>query len=119
MVDMVQLSHASSFQIGPKGRSVIPAAVRKAANIAEGDEVVAIALGEGRVLVETVAAVRRRVWESAPTPSETSATQDVREMRRADAAAADAAAVRRQPAGAAADSEARGQALLVELGLDL
>jgi AbrB family looped-hinge helix DNA binding protein len=121
MEPMGKLSLVSSFQIGHKGRSVIPAAVRKAAGISEGDELVAVALGEGRVLVETVAAVRKRVWDAAPKELTGDPTKDVRDMRLEDTEVSDAAFERRRPTGTdaetEAESEARGQALLAEFGL--
>ena len=88
MVYMAGHTYASAFQIGPKGRVVIPVATRRAANLAEGDEVVAIALGEGRVLIQTVDAVRQRVWRAAPTAAP-NPTKDVRQMRLEDNAVAE------------------------------
>jgi len=106
-----------SFNIGPKGRSVIPAAVRREAGLHEGDEVVAIAVGQGRVLIETVAAMRQFVWDGAPQPGDANATEDVRAMRLEDIAISDAAAERRGATVSETDSAARGAALLAKLGL--
>ena len=113
---------AVAFQIGPKGRSVLPVAVRRAAGLEEGSDVVAIALGKGRVLLETVDAVRERVWAGAPHP-DTSADSvaDVRKMRQEDTAISDKAAVRRSVANSGTSdshtSDERGAALLSRLGL--
>lgn len=112
------VGHAFAFNIGPKGRSVLPAAVRRAAHFEEGTQVVAIALGEGRVLLETVDAVRQRVWDGAPaaTDGSSDAAADVRRMREDDIAISDAAAARRS-ATPSDGGEDRGAALLAKLGL--
>lgn len=114
-----ELRHAVAFTIGPKGRSVLPAAIRRAAHLEEGTEVVAIALGEGRVLLETVDAVRRRVWAGAPDPEVggAEATADARRMRDEDVAVSDAAASRRGAPRTSDRAEDHGAALLAKLGL--
>lgn len=109
--------HAVAFQIGPKGRFVLPVAVRRAAGLEEGSDVVAIALGKGRVLLETGEAVRERVWAGAPDPDATAdSVADVRRMRQQDTAISDKAAVRRSVADSGTSDE-RGAALLSRLGL--
>lgn len=120
MVGMTEaIGHAVAFTIGPKGRSVLPVAVRRAAHLEEGTEVVAIALGEGRVLLETVDAVRQRVWAGAPDAEVggPEATDDVRRMRREDVVVSDAAAARRSAPRTSDRAENRGAALLAKLGL--
>ena len=108
---------AVAFQIGPKGRSVLPVAVRRAAGFEEGSDVVAVALGKGRVLLETVDAVRERVWAGAPDQdTSVDSVADVRQMRQEDTAISDKAAARRSSAGSSASDE-RGAALLSRLGL--
>jgi bifunctional DNA-binding transcriptional regulator/antitoxin component of YhaV-PrlF toxin-antitoxin module len=49
---------SESFLVGAGGRVVLPAAVRRAAHIEEGAEVVARLIGEGQLLIETKDAVR-------------------------------------------------------------
>ena len=56
----------ASFHVGAKGRVVLPAALRRAAHIEEGAELVARLVGEGQLLLETKDAVRARVWGAAP-----------------------------------------------------
>lgn len=116
--------HAVVFQIGPKGRSVLPVAVRRASGLEEGSEVVATSLGKGRVLLETVEAVRERVWAGAPDPdASVDSVADVRRMRREDIAISDEAAARRSVAGSSTPDESsstpdeNGAALLSRLGL--
>jgi bifunctional DNA-binding transcriptional regulator/antitoxin component of YhaV-PrlF toxin-antitoxin module len=108
---------AVAFHLGPKGRSVLPVAVRRAAGLEEGTELVATALGDGRVLLETVDAVRQRVWAGAPAlESEPDAAADVRRMRQEDIAVSDAAASRRATHRATSTADP-GATLLSKLGL--
>ncbi len=107
---------SAAFHLGPKGRIVLPVAVRRAARIPDGAEVVAHADGEGRIVVETIDAIRQRVWGGAPAPAGLDATADVRRMREEDAKIADAAAAVRSQAGKSANSNS-GAALLAHLGL--
>ena len=108
----------SSFHVGAKGRVVLPAAIRRAARIAEGDELVARLVGDGQLLLETKDAVRARVWGAAPQSAGLDATEDVRAMRTEDVAVeAQNAAARETALGSEADSDAAGAALLAHLGL--
>ena len=109
--------HAVAFQIGPKGRFVLPVAVRRAACFEEGSDVVAVALGKGRVLLETVDAVRERVWAGAPDhDTSVDSVADVRRTRQEDITISGKAAARRSSADFSASDE-RGAALLSRLGL--
>lgn len=107
----------ASFQLGDKGRVVLPAAVRRAAHIPDGATVVAHAAGEGRIVIETVDAIRARVWGAAPEPSDLDATADVRAMREEDSQIADASAERRSAAAADPGEGDAGARLLAHLGL--
>ncbi len=107
---------SSAFHLGPKGRIVLPVAVRRAARIPDGAEVVARADGEGRIVVETIDAIRKRVWDGAPVPTGLDATADVRAMREEDTQIADAAAAARSQAGQS-EGPTVGAALLSDLGL--
>lgn len=108
----------TSFHVGAKGRVVLPAAIRRAAHIEEGAELVARLVGEGQMLLETKDAVRARVWGAAPQSSDLDVTADVRAMRDEDLALEARNAARREgDVGSEADSEAAGAALLAQLGL--
>lgn len=108
---------SASFQVGPKGRAVIPVGVRRLAGIGEGAQLYAVVLGEGRVLIETLDAVRQRVWDGAGQQDALpAAADDVRQARLEDVAVSDEAAARRSATGDS-ESDARGAALLAELGL--
>ncbi len=117
---MVELSHvvSSSFHVGLKGRVMLPAAVRRAAHLEEGDEVVARPDGEGRIVIETVASIRARVWAAAPEPTGLDVTADVRDLRNDDRQLADHNAARHSATlGSEHDSAAAGASLLSHLGL--
>jgi bifunctional DNA-binding transcriptional regulator/antitoxin component of YhaV-PrlF toxin-antitoxin module len=111
-------STSSEFRLGPKGRVVLPAAVRRAAHIPEGASVVAHAEGEGRIVIETVDAVRARVWGAAPGESEADATTDMRSMRDEDTSISDEAHGARSAdrSGSPSDGDP-GHALLAHLNL--
>ena len=104
--------------MGEKGRVVLPAAVRRAAGIDEGAEVVARTDGDGRLVIETVESIKRRVWGFAPELSGIDPREDIRRMRQQDIEDSDSAAARRSnPVGTEQESWAVGAALLVHLGL--
>ncbi len=108
------------FQVGAKGRVVLPAAARRAAHIEEGAELVARVVGEGQLLLETRDAVRARVWAAAPQRTGLDTSADVRALRDEDRKLEDRNAARRAAefsARSETDSAAAGAALLAELGL--
>lgn len=109
---------SASFHVGVKGRVVLPVAVRRAAHLDEGAEVVARPDGEGRVVIETVASVRERIWKAAPQATGTDTAADVRELRDADESLSAANRARQaRELGSEQDSAAAGAALLAHLGL--
>lgn len=113
-------SVSASFQLGAKGRAVLPAAVRRAAHIPEGAIVIAHSEGVGRIVIETTDAIRARVWRAAPESTGVDATVNVRAMRDEDVRRSDEAADRRSAAAAGttdAASDEAGARLLAHLGL--
>ncbi len=109
---------SASFRVGLKGRVVLPAAVRRAAHLEEGAEVIARPDGEGRVVIETVASIRERIWNAAPEPTGVDTAADVRELRDEDESLSTANMARQARAlGSEEDSAAAGAALLAHLGL--
>jgi len=106
------------FHIGVKGRVVLPAAVRRAAHLDEGAEVVARPDGEGRIVIETVASIRERIWEAAPQARGADTVADVRQLRDADESLSAANRARQaRELGSEEESAAAGAALLAHLGL--
>lgn len=109
---------SSSFHVGAKGRVVLPIAVRRAAHLDEGAEVVARPDGEGRVVIETVESVRERVWAAAPDASGDDMAADVRAMRHEDNRVSDEAFARRAAElGSESGGVRAGGDLLDHLGL--
>jgi len=107
--------------IGPKGRTIIPAAARRAAGMVEGQELVVLAEGWGRLRLATREALQDEVWAAAPADDGgPDAVADVRAMRDEDNRLADAAAQRAAARGAddAGGIDSIGAELLRALGFD-
>ena len=104
------------FNLGEKGRLVLPIAVRRAAQIADGADLVARAEGEGRVVIETRDAISLRVWANAPTPTGVNTVELVREMRNEDNEISEENLVRRGKKSSSKKTEEAGALLLKSLG---
>lgn len=118
MMGCMTSNGASTFHLGPKGRVVLPAAVRRAAGIPDGAQVVAQAIGPGRMVIETIDAVRNRVWSASSDPDGVDSSTDVRALRSEDIATSDRAAqARSRVEEDTAESDAVGLSLLAHLGL--
>ena len=102
-----------SIHVGPKNRVVLPLALRQAAGIEVGSELVGHVDAQGRLILETVTAARDRVWSGAPT-SEGDSTEDVRDARLEDQGIEASSAVRR---AASTGSDQAAHRLLEALGL--
>lgn len=106
------------LELGAKGRTVIPAAVRQEAKVELGQTLIARAEGPGRIVLETPAAVQARVWAAAPVDGEPQdSARDVRALRDSDNRIAERAARRRQDAGVVDTQDDLGEALLRALAL--
>jgi len=104
----------ATVSLGAKGRVLIPIAVRHAAELTDGAELVVRSDGPGRIVVETRDAVQARVWADAPTPTGLDTTADVRAARDEDAAVSDRQSAERS---AATTDDGAGDRLLAPLGL--
>jgi AbrB family looped-hinge helix DNA binding protein len=105
--------------MGHRGRITLPAQIRAAAGLDEGDEVVAVAEGPGRVVLTTRAAIRAEL-DAALASSElpaADAAEDARAYREEDTAAADQHLDRAAAGAGDSDQESPGQALLRTVGL--
>ena len=102
-----------TLRVGPKNRIVLPAALRDAAGITIGSDLVGHVDELGRLILETAASVRARVWDAAPG-GEGDSMAEVAAARSADREVALEAASSR---AAAPFDEAAGGRLLAELGL--
>jgi bifunctional DNA-binding transcriptional regulator/antitoxin component of YhaV-PrlF toxin-antitoxin module len=79
MGDVVQRS-----RLDRQGRLVVPAGVRKAAGLTPGVEL-AVRASHGRVIVESLDAIERRMWRIAARSRPGDATAELLEDRRREA----------------------------------
>lgn len=80
---MSRTSHAMAVRVGPKGRVVLPAPVRRQLEINEGDELVVIVEDDGVMLMTREAAIAR--LRLLMGTSDGSGVDELLEMRRAAA----------------------------------
>ena len=106
MDPMAEITVSAPTRLGPKGRIVVPAEIRRAAGLAEGSPVVIWCDGEGRVVLETADSARGRAWAGAPEVSGSDVDADTRAMRDEDNRVSDRNARRRSRASATASDEA-------------
>jgi bifunctional DNA-binding transcriptional regulator/antitoxin component of YhaV-PrlF toxin-antitoxin module len=64
--------------LGAAGLLHLPVSVREAAGIAEGDDLVVIPDGPGRIVLATRAAIQDEVWAAAPARDDSDATDSDR-----------------------------------------
>jgi AbrB family looped-hinge helix DNA binding protein len=81
--------HGNEVQIGAQGRVVIPAALRKALNLAPGDRLIARQDGDSLVLERREAIEKRLQDRFRHIPKEVSLVDELISERRAEAAAED------------------------------
>lgn len=80
---MARTSHATAVRVGPKGRVVLPAPVRRELSIEEGDELVVIVEDDGVMLMTREAAIAR--LRLLMGPSDGTAVDEFLEQKRAEA----------------------------------
>lgn len=73
-----------TFKTDAKGRTVIPAALREQAGIREGGDVLVGYVEEGRLMIETRAAIRRRLRDQAAATGASGVVDRLLADRRAD-----------------------------------
>jgi bifunctional DNA-binding transcriptional regulator/antitoxin component of YhaV-PrlF toxin-antitoxin module len=73
-----------TFRTDAKGRTVIPAALRALAGIKEDGDVLVGHVEEGRLIVETRAAIKRRLQSQAATTGASGVVEQLLADRRAD-----------------------------------
>lgn len=82
---MIDTAKPSEVTLGAQGRLVIPALLRKALHLNQGDRLVARQAGDSLV-IERYEAVEQRLWNMyAEIPQETSLVDELIQQRRADA----------------------------------
>jgi AbrB family looped-hinge helix DNA binding protein len=77
--------NAIPVKVGPKGRVVVPAPIRRELGIEEGTELMARIEGDGIVLEPRAAAIRRLQALLAHIPSDVSLVDELIAERRAEA----------------------------------
>ena len=108
---------SASFHLGPKGRAVIPVALRRAARVAEDDTLLAHVNELGQIVIESEATLKQRLWAAAGAPAPgADPVAEIRTMRREDVEISDRNQARRSTARGGRSDE-RSQALLAHLGL--
>ena len=83
---MVSAAASSEVQVGAQGRLVIPAALRKALHLEQGDRLVARQVGETLVLERREAVVERLQGLFAHIPKDVSLVDELIAERRREAA---------------------------------
>ncbi len=79
-------SESNEVQVGPQGRVVIPAALRKALQLKPGDRLVARQVGDSLVLERREAVIKRLQGLFAHIPAEVSLVDELIDERREEAA---------------------------------
>lgn len=80
---MPRMSNALAVKVGPKGRVVLPAQVRRQLDIDEGDELVVIVEDEGVLLMTRAAAIAR--LRLLMGPSDGTGVDEFLQQKRAEA----------------------------------
>jgi AbrB family looped-hinge helix DNA binding protein len=73
-----------TFRTDAKGRTVIPAPLREQAGIREGGDVLIGYVEDGRLVIETRAAIRRRLRDEAAATGASNVVDQLLADRRAD-----------------------------------
>ena len=82
---MVSIARSCEVQVGAQGRLVIPAALRKALHLKQGDRLVARQVGDSLVL-ERREAIEKRLWEMfSHIPKDVSLVDELIAERREEA----------------------------------
>lgn len=105
----------SQVTIGDKGRVVIPVSVRRAAGVEVGDELIARAMADGQIVLETRAAIAQRIRARFAGGD---GTEGLRSAREADLVLDEQRRAPRPPATQAdlASERRRADEILVALG---
>ena len=108
--------NAFPLRIGDRGRIVLPAALRRASGLSEGQDVVAVVEEDGRIVISAADRLMDQLREACARMGQRDAVSDLNQWREES----EAARLHRlehpdiDPKGAAR----RGRQLLTELGLE-
>ena len=104
-----------ALRIDDRGRIVLPAALRRASGLAEGQEVVAVVDADGRIVISTADRLMDQLREACARMGQRDAASDLEGWR--DESEADRLHGLEHPIIDSKGAERRGRELLTELGL--
>ena len=104
-----------ALRIDDRGRIVLPAALRRASGLAEGQEVVAVVDADGRIVISTADRLMDQLREACARMGQREAASDLEDWR--DESEADRLHRIEHPVINTMGAERRGRELLTELGL--
>ena len=104
-----------ALRIDGRGRIVLPAALRRASGLAEGQEVVAAVDADGRIVISTADRLMDQLREACARMGQRDAASDLEGWR--DESEADRLHRLEHPIIDSKGAERRGRELLTELGL--
>ncbi|MBJ7334168.1 MAG: AbrB/MazE/SpoVT family DNA-binding domain-containing protein [Thermoleophilia bacterium] len=105
-----------ALRIDDRGRLVLPAALRRASGLAEGQEVVAVVDADGRIVISTADRLMDQLREACARMGQRDAASDLEGWR--DESEADRLHRLEHPIIDSTGAARRGRELLTELGLE-
>jgi AbrB family looped-hinge helix DNA binding protein len=117
ILDPMATKFAGDGRIGPEGRIVVPAEVRRHLGLAAGDKVRFVMYDDGRVELITPRMMIEALWANNQTSSDVDSGQVIRDMRVADLAMAASSESDQEDLTDEADEPERRAKLLEMLGL--
>jgi bifunctional DNA-binding transcriptional regulator/antitoxin component of YhaV-PrlF toxin-antitoxin module len=108
--------NAFPLRVGDRGRNVLPAALRRASGLTEGQEVVAIVEDDGRIVISAADRLMDQLREACARMGQRDAVSDLHRWR--EESEADRLHRLEHPEIDAKGAARRGRELLSELGLE-
>jgi AbrB family looped-hinge helix DNA binding protein len=108
--------NAFPLRVGDRGRIVLPAALRRASGLTEGQEVVAVVEDDGRIVISAADRLMDQLREACDRMGQRDATADLQQWR--EESEADRLYRLEHPDIDPKGAARRGRQLLSELGLE-
>jgi len=105
-----------ALRIGERGRIVLPAALRRASGLTEGQEVVAVVDADGRIVISSADRLMDQLREACARMGQRDAVDDLQSWR--EESEADRLHRLEHPIIDSKGAARRGRELLTELGLE-